>query len=223
MPTDESKKKGFEVLAAEVRHLEAAWTMWRRLYFREEEPSAQAQVAAGDRAYRITGAAAKSFFYFTRWHLLRGVVLDLCRLGDKLQTGGQSNLTVERVVGEAPSASQLSDRLIETELEFLRECLDPMKPLRDKLVAHFDLDVATGRAPVPSVPIDKIDLAVRLMSTLTERVRAAWNGEVLGVEDAPPDTLREQRTQWRSEIDQLVDLLERGLQSARVEEPGLTT
>jgi hypothetical protein len=222
MSTHDPKAKSFEVFASEVRHLEAVWTMWRRLYCRDDEPSAEAQVAAGNRAYQVTGAAAKSFFYYTRWQLLRGVVLDLCRLGDRLRTSGQDNLTVERIVGDAPSVTRQSDRLLEIEVDLLAEYVANMKPFRHKLVAHFDLDVATERAPVPSVPIDDIDRAVRLMSSITERVRCAWNGEPLGVDDAPPDSLREQRPRWRSEIDQLVHLLERGIQSARVEEPGLT-
>jgi hypothetical protein len=211
MTHHESAKTNFQVLSSEVKHLLAAWTMWRRLFYREDEPSAQAQVAAGDRSYRVTGAAAESFFYFTRWHLLRGVVMDLCRLGDRLNTGGQDNLTLARVLAEAPFSHGPDKKSAEHELEWLDECIKTLRPLRHKLIAHFDLDVATGRAPVPSASIDDIDLAVRLTTRIVQRMHATWDGLHLGVQDAPPERWVDERAQWTADVDRLVEVLDRGL------------
>jgi hypothetical protein len=216
-------KDPFAAFSDEVKHLHATWTLWRRLFNREPqdgEPAREA-VRAGDEAYRVTGAASKVLFTYVRWHMFRGVVLDLCRLCDPPSVCGQPNLSLERIFSDTSSIGPAGVRAkartyMGRALEIVR---DPkrMKVLRDKLIAHLDIDLATGKVPFPQVEIDDLDCAVRAVVGFRHLIEIARIGGPIQSLERDPSPLDEAK--WHAEVDRLVELLARGLREVDGDRP----
>lgn len=221
MPTKE--KSEFGVFAAEVRHVHATWTIWRRLFNKldGDYPSLQAWMEAGNEAYRVTGTTSKTVFIYVRWHLLRGVVVDICRLLDAKEVCGRPNLTVERILEVTDFvASPSAGHVARNHAEHLSEIAAKphgLRALRNKSLAHHDLDVALDRAPFPDVDIGTIDLAVRVLVEFTHVVDRARRGAAFDISSPRSrEDLSEEET-WRKEADRLIATLASGLAATRTE------
>lgn len=206
----------FEAFSKDVRQIHTAWTLWRHLFNREHHTasSAAATVAAGDEAYRLTGAASRLFFSYARWYVLKGAVVDLCRLCDPKEMSGRRNLTVERILDEtdlggAPPLLAQEVRLAKSELD--RIVGGELKLLRNKVLAHNDLDVATGEDLVDVDIVEAADHAVRRLVQFQHLVATARDGRPFSIQtgDALPD--RSVEAEWRVEVDRLLDVLRVGL------------
>jgi hypothetical protein len=209
----------FRVFAGEVHHIRVSWTFWRRLFNKDEsdDSSAEEVVRAGDEAYRATGATSELLFVYVRRHMLRGVIIDVCRLGDPKRTGRWDNLNAQRVVettnfADAPVAARFATDWLTHFHDLLRK-QDGMKELRDKSLAHFDLATALTKSPLPDTNIDEIGLAVRYLVYLTNAVSTARDGRDL---DRSYSDLHGDRTvedSWKRDADRLVEVPARGLKT----------
>lgn len=209
----------FESFAEEVRHVHVTWTLWRRLFHKRDDDYASPAefIDAGNEAYRVTGKTSELVFVYARWHMLRGVVLDLCRLTDPKQTGRHDNLTVERIL-ESTSVSPpgAAKHLAHNRASHLHEVVrQDMTPIRDKIIAHFDVNVALGRAPLPDADIERIDLAVRLLIGFTHAARCAREGRVIDAASPESRADRSIEHEWNKEADRLIEVLARGLDASQ--------
>lgn len=84
----------FEAFFLEVDNLLANWTIWERLFGGQDTDRSE--------EHALTKEASSGFFLHARWSMLRAALLDLGRLcGDRLESCGRPNLTMQRVWEEA--------------------------------------------------------------------------------------------------------------------------
>jgi hypothetical protein len=97
----------------------------------------------------ILNKAAGSFFYLVQRVLFSDTLLHICKLTDRTKTNGKSNLGICLL-------SDLVDHKMARRVEKLvQRALDRSefaKDLRNRLLSHFDLDVALGTAVKPLAP-----------------------------------------------------------------------
>ena len=195
-----------EVLGEEIDNLRHAWAMWRRFFDREEEPgvSTEKQIEEGDRSYRITSRAPLVFSHL-RWHLLRGILVDLCRICDPPATGGHQNLTLSRFANESsypdnPGWKPFVQKTADMAAQTLKQQRIP--ELRNKVLAHLDLGAATGSWEWPDLDIDRVATVLRMVITFHHRAANPGSSYPSG-DVITSGAMKEQ-------VDNVLDALERG-------------
>jgi hypothetical protein len=207
----------FQAFSDEVRELHTTWVLWRRLFDRAPElrEDPEAVVRAGDEAYRVTRETSELMFRFVRWHMLRGALLDLCRLCDPKETMGKENITLERVFEDTdfskqPDLQMLTRNAMQEALRIVRDGAG-LKALRNQLLAHFDLETAMGRRAPADVDLDDVDLAVRWVVAFQCRVAAVHEGRPFDIQAAHPEVPKSLVDGWKAQADNLVRVLAAGL------------
>lgn len=208
---DEEPRDPLEVLDKQVTTLRDAWTMWRRLFYRDQildGDDPRRTVKAEKRAYDLTGRTSELVFRHVRWSILRGVVMDICRLCDKRKTMGHDNFTLERVADEVPFEHQgWNDRLRGIAANARNAAEEHgLFDLRNRILAHLDLQAALGEWEPQDFDVDGVDLAVRWIIQFHHQARNPGTHNIHPARDqeAPPEVL--------AQADRLLDILEAGLQ-----------
>lgn len=207
----------FDTFSAEVRHLHVTWVLWRRLFSRapEAEGNPEEAVRAGKEAYRVTREASELLFRYVRWHMLRGVILDLCRLCDPRVSMGKANLTLERVFDETdfsgqPTLKMMTENAMREAIRIARAS-DGVGGFRNKLLAHFDLDTALGVTSPADFEINEVELAVRWVVAFQCRVAWCREGRPFDIQAPHPHVPQSVVDGWKGDADNLVRVLAAGL------------
>ncbi|MCH8151335.1 MAG: hypothetical protein IH830_03065 [Planctomycetes bacterium] len=161
----------FDTFSKEVLNVRTAWELWELLY---QAPPEGIGTAVGNLALR-----APTYYRYSVWSLLSLVVLAVCRLADpKVDKQGNRNLCMELIWDEstteplnrqekhAKTAMVNADKIING---------DEFRKLRNRILAHNDLDTITGKTAA-GVPFDTIRDAVGWIARFRERIAAAREG-----------------------------------------------
>ncbi|MSR63297.1 MAG: hypothetical protein EXS08_12715 [Planctomycetes bacterium] len=184
--------------------------MFRHLFNRDIATGTPEDVVrAGAEAYRVTGGASEIFFKYARYQMLRGALLDLCRLNDR---NDQENLTLARMLKLTDFSKAL--RLRGHAEQSQKEAYDLVHQsegiwwLRNKKITHLDFDVAAGTGPDhdPEI-IDAADEAIRWVVDFARVLTASREGKPY----EPPSARDEEVTEARASVERLVRVLGLGL------------
>ncbi len=142
----------FKRLSMDLSLVSAHWILYRQLF------------AHSEKRFNLLTRAAPAFFEFL-FHTLRDeVFMALCRLADPATTGGKENLSLDHVMSvlEKEEMDEKVRKELRAKLALFREQCRPLKPHRDKRLAHQDLlvSVAGGEEPFPGVSIQMVDHAL---------------------------------------------------------------
>ncbi len=191
----------FLEFANTVKDIDLSWTYWWALF--EDAPQEDLDVLR---------RSAGQFFSYMHRHLIGAVILGLCRLADPEEMSGRGNITLEVVFNETDFGGRrrLRQRATYAKNRALKD-ISAMKPLRNRVLAHFDEATAMGREDIPDIPIEVIRTAVYSVANFCERIRAARTGQ-----PADPATGRGMFAPLPSdaieEVHHLRDLLRAGLE-----------
>lgn len=150
-------------------------------------------------AFRDSGArvdllrsAAPLFFAYARWHMLYGVILELCKLVDPVDSrvGNQirGNLTLERVYRDLEACGVLcrdGDGFLKRAFDYALKRLraEEFKRMRDRFIAHTDFAVAIGTEQVPELPIGLVEQVVEVVSRFQHRAETLLRGKRMDESD----------------------------------------
>lgn len=167
----------FPAFEKTVRDTRACWILWHYL-FDLDRVETKGEVDEFNARHEAMKRVSGSFFMHARWSLLSSVLLGLGRLADPPRTCGRDNLTLERVFEQTDFGSYVNAKndahvAMVHALEILES--QAFKDVRNKVLAHNDLDVAIG-IRTPDVLIDEIRCAVTLVSAFYARIRAVRTG-----------------------------------------------
>jgi hypothetical protein len=125
----------FEELKKEIIWLHARWILYNKLYGKSE------------RRVDLLNESAGTFFYVVQETFLADVHIALSKLSDPPATGRFDNLSLEQlqIRIDAECLSDLSNKTRPLLAAFRTRCA-LFRKLRNKTLAHFDLDTALQRA-----------------------------------------------------------------------------
>jgi hypothetical protein len=150
--------------------IHAKWKQYRQLF------------ATSDDTIAILNKTAPSFFYFSGSILFDDVLLHIARLTDPPDTGGRTNLTLQRLppaVAEAPLRGT-TESLLQQVLEQTAFARDR----RNRRIAHRDLLTARGLHPNPLAQASRQDVenALRAMRELMNVVEMQFENSTTAYE-----------------------------------------
>ena len=160
----------FDALDGQVAWLHVKLRNFRTLY-------AQSKDRIG-----ILNKIAPSFFHQLQETIHEAVLLHLCRITDRTQTGGHDNLTIQRFTGllmtperERQAATLIQD--INSKVEFARRW-------RHLRLAHLDLNGMIGgpSRPVPPSSLGSIEDAISGIRTLMNYIHGQFQSGSIGYE-----------------------------------------
>jgi hypothetical protein len=143
----------FEELKKEIIWLHARWILYTQLYGKSE------------RRVDLLNESAGTFFYVVQETFLADLHITLSKLSDPAVAGRFDNLSLEqlqiRIDGER--VSDLSDETRPLLAMFRTRCA-PFRELRNKTLAHYDLDTALQRAtPLPPTSREMVNGALETL------------------------------------------------------------
>jgi hypothetical protein len=152
----------YTALSTELSRLQVKWHMYRQLYGKSQE------------RLDVLHQAAGHFFSILHQSLIGDVVLHLSRLTDRPRTAGRESLTIQRLPALLP------DETLQTDVAALvtaaRTACAPVRPWRDWLSAHTDLQVAISSEPVPGISRAQIETAIVSVRAVLNRIEVHyWN------------------------------------------------
>jgi hypothetical protein len=218
-----ARVRAFDAFSEDVRHIHTSWIVWRQLFDRAVTSREQPEqlTAAMDRAYRVTSSASAMVFEYIRWHMLKGVLVDVARLCDRTEMHGGENLTVERVLEDSrlvPGAIVPVERasaVMQEVLEFARSGTG-LRGLRNKTLVHNDLNTALETCEIADVDIEATHSAIRNLVHFRDLIARAWAPEGSPERTSITPTPQSEIDAWKREADRVLDVLEAGLESERL-------
>lgn len=128
----------FEAIEDEVLWLHAKWKIFRQLFGKNEQRIA------------LLNDFAPDFFEIVHDSILYDVFLTLSRLTDPAEMGPWKNLTFQRLVKmlETDGHQQLASKLTPV-LKTINERCEPIRPWRNKRIAHRDFGSGLQYEPDP--------------------------------------------------------------------------
>ena len=128
----------FEAIGDDVLWLNAKWNVYKQLFAKSEA------------RINLLNDFAPDFFQIVHDSVLYDIFLTISRLTDPAETGGWKNLTFRRLMGmlEAEGRSTLITELTPV-LETIEEKCKPIRPWRNKLIAHKDFGSGLKYEPDP--------------------------------------------------------------------------
>lgn len=118
----------FPVLWQEVVRLNAKWRLYDRLFADRE-------------AVHVLASADTHAFGSIQADMRDAIVLTLSRLLDRSQLGRNRNITLERLVNACEQFDATLTENLRSELDIIRDLCHPVTTVRNKTIAHSDLDV----------------------------------------------------------------------------------
>ena len=145
----------YNELSSELSRLYLKWDLYRQLY------------ARSPRRIELLNQAAGYLFSVLQRALIDDVLLHLGRLTDAERIGQRENLTIRRLPPLVPDAlrSQIEDLLAAA----MTAC-EPMRVLRNRRLAHTDLEAAIYGTPLPGISHDQIGTAIASIHALLNRI-----------------------------------------------------
>jgi hypothetical protein len=183
----------FEELRKEIIWLHARWILYNQLYGKSEK------------RVDLLNESAGTFFYVVQETFLADVHIALSKLSDPAATGRFDNLSLEQlqIRVDAECVSDLSNKTGTLLAAFHTRC-GPFRELRNKTLAHYDLDTALQRAtPLPPTSREMVNGAL-------EALRGYMNAIEGHYEDS--ETAYDHFVMHASDGDSLAHLLKAGLQ-----------
>ncbi len=158
-PTD--VEEVFEALSKEVTFLYGTWELYRQLFGTPEAVEALNGVAPGG-------------FRIIQYIVRREAVMGICRITDRLATGGRDNLTLRRLlhVIELSGPDQKLLAKLRAMLDYIDTYRAPFVDRRNREFGHLDLATALQRhpTPLPAVEIEQFNTAIRLIAEFMNEV-----------------------------------------------------
>jgi len=134
----EEAGKLFHELWTNVAHLHLNWENYRSLFGTSPE------------RIELLNWAAPSFFGLLDGILRHDVVLAITRLTDHAKSAGKATASLARLIDMlTPSMDAAQVAELRSELEDLRSYCEPLRQLRNRLIAHDDLATALHYHPEP--------------------------------------------------------------------------
>ena len=146
----------FKRLSTDLSLVSAHWILYKQLF------------AHSEKRCKLLGRAAPAFFEFL-FHTLRDeVFMALCRFADPPTTLGKENLSFDQVMSilQKEELDENMRKELRAKLASFKEQCEPLKPHRDKRLAHRDLlvSVASSEGLFPGVTIHMVDDALATAS-----------------------------------------------------------
>lgn len=151
----------YDSLKKELTWLHGRWKIYRQLYG-----------TSSDRIDLLNNSAP-TFFYFTQQIMINDIQVSLGRLTDPARMGKSENLSLE----------QLQERIDKFHcgefshnarglLDAVHEICDQFRALRNKKLAHLDLDHALERSanPIPYASREQVEKALLSMRTYMNHI-----------------------------------------------------
>jgi hypothetical protein len=143
----------FEELRKEIIWLHARWILYNQLYGKSE------------RRIYLLNESARTFFFVVQETFLADVHIALSKLSDPAATRGFDNLSLGQLQNriDAECVSDLSDKTRPLPAAFRTRCAS-FRELRNKTLAHYDLDTALQKAtPVPPTSREMVNDALETL------------------------------------------------------------
>ncbi len=173
----------------------AIWQTYKDLYEKSED-----QIA-------LLNSAAPRFFFYNQGAMMDSVLLHICRITDPANSKSGENLTIRRIpelVEEENKRKEIEDLIQQVieESQFARR-------LRNKKIAHLDLNVARGKVAVPleMVTRENIEKTLDTMAIVLKTTEIAYGG----------NTVLYSMSSGFSDADSLVHWVKRGLKARQDE------
>jgi len=168
---DEKLKSIFEMLGDEVAELHYRWSIYEEVY-------------AGDAAQtELLNRNGSNFFYYVQHLMLDNVALALSKLTDPSKQYKNENLSLSQIYDYIKNSDedQLAKILKEKFDELLKAC-EKFRKLRNKRIAHGDLQHAMRKAgkPLPGISRDDVKKALSLLSEYMNIVELHYNNSQTG-------------------------------------------
>lgn len=145
----------YNALTNEVSWLHVKFGLWRQLYARSPQ------------RVDLLNRAAGHFFGVLQRALVDDVLLHLARLTDRETVGGRATLTIRRLPSAVPEALRGD---VETLVAAARAACDPVRPWRNRRLAHTDLESAISHAIVPGITDTQLEAALASFRALLNRI-----------------------------------------------------
>jgi len=146
-------------LEKEVVWLHLHWNVYRELFAKSAE-----RIALLDES----GAVPFRVFHNV---LVRDVILSLCRLTDPLESCGHENASLAQLV-EAVRGGSWPDLLpqMESAFEELKAQCEPLRPLRNRVIAHRDLETVRNPDdnPLPGISRANIEACLNALRRIMD-------------------------------------------------------
>lgn len=132
--------------------------------------------AGSERRLEVLNSSAPFFFYVVQWTLWDETLLGISRLAGPATTGSKRNLSVRRLV-PLTSDAELSEQLTAL-VESLTDACEFAIDLRNRRIAHHDLDAALGKSakPLATATRERIDAALAVLATVLNAVQLHYQG-----------------------------------------------
>ena len=168
---DEKLKPIFEKLGDEVTELYYRWSIYEEVY-------------AGDATQtELLNRNGSNFFYYVQHLMLDNVALALSKLTDPSKQFKNENLSLRQIYDyvKASEEEELTSN-IRVKFDEISKACEKFRELRNKRIAHGDLDHAMRNAekPLPGISRDDVKKALSLLSEYMNMVDLHYNNNQTG-------------------------------------------
>lgn len=171
MPSD--FQSSYEAIRTEVTWLHGYWKIYSQLFSKTEK------------RIELLNECATTFFFVVHQTLLKDLLLTLCKLTDPAKQGKNENLSLWRLqdqlaqVADSAVASAGNATLLKIEAYVV-----PLRDLRNKQLAHLDLETALEKNTNRLSLVQKrdIDKSLQLIRTYLNSIQLYFNDSEWGYE-----------------------------------------
>jgi hypothetical protein len=168
----------FDALKLEVTDLHLRWVIYRQLY------------ASSEAAIDLLNRSGSNVFYLLQFLLLDDCSLRLSKLTDPPSQGKFKNLSIKKLVDTLIKSDSAFPRGEVLKLfERLKERCDKFRQLRNKRIAHSDLDhtLMIATTPLPGISREDIEKALESLSDILNAIEYHYfNSQTLYAEVIVP-------------------------------------
>lgn len=186
----ESIRDIFTELCEDVRALRSKWDFYLGVFSQEENTA-------------LLSELARASFLMIEESLRTDLTMTICRLGDPSQSLGHDNISLQALIDRLDNPSNV----IELLKDFQAAC-EPVKNIRNKMVAHNDLDSKLGVQTSPLLKVERkqIDRIVQLAEEVLNAVLERYISSELRFE-----------TIWQGGAEELIFWLKAGREAKKEE------
>ncbi len=129
-----------------------------------------------DEVRTLLEESGANFFHDLERVYLESILLRLCRLTDRPNTGCQQNAVLERLLEHFDESDTRTN--LDGSLRRVKESCEFARTHRDKVIAHRDLSVSRpgGRSELPELTAERIERALAAIDEYLRDVQAAFSG-----------------------------------------------
>ncbi|MEY8241938.1 MAG: hypothetical protein RPS99_00180 [Gammaproteobacteria bacterium] len=168
---DEEFKKVLDRLIDEVVELHYRWDMYKEVFFGGKEQT------------DLLNKSGSNFFYYTQHLMLDKIALMFSKLTDPNKQGKFENLSLKQVHVYASDRGEL-EFVAELKGKFgaLIEACEKFRSLRNKRIAHGDLEHSLGIAekPLPGISIKYVEHALQILRKYMDLVELHYSNSQTG-------------------------------------------